>query len=85
MKEVRVMTAKAYVLIECVSGQAQNVAKSMRSKTGVLAADVITGPYDVIANIQAGDTEALSRMVLIDISGAPYVYRTTTCLVVSND
>ena len=55
----------------------------MAEKPGVSTADVMLGPYDVIAFVQAADTEAIAKMVLDEIGILDGVTHTTTCLVVS--
>ena len=77
------MVRKAYVLVECMSGSVAQAAEVIRGKSGVLAADVVTGPHDIIVTIQARDLDGVAKIVLMDISGAPGVNRTTTCNVVS--
>lgn len=79
------MVRKAYVLVECMSGSVAEAAEAIREKSGVLAADVVTGPHDIIATIQARDLDGVAKIVLMDISGAPGVNRTTTCNVVTLD
>lgn len=79
------MTRKAHVLIECMSSNVTEAAKLISEQSGVLAADVVTGPYDIIATIQAKDLDGVAKIVLMDISGAPGVTRTTTCNVVTLD
>ena len=49
---------------------------------GVASVDVVTGPYDVVAVAQAGDVDALGRLVVSSIQGMAGITRTVTCLVV---
>ena len=70
----------AYVLIETEMGAAaaETVASSMRGKPGVVAADVVTGPHDVIAIVQ--DADAVARIVINDVQATEGVRHTNTCI-----
>ncbi len=48
-----VMAISAYVLIQTEVGKAAHVASSVREIAGVVAADDVTGPYDVIVRTEA--------------------------------
>lgn len=76
---------KAYVLVECAPGRAVDVARAMQGKPGVLAADVVSGPTDVIVTIEAADSETIARMVLVEVAGVEGVNRTMTCGVICAD
>lgn len=72
------MTAKAYVLIETAAGKSRAVAASLRGLPGVMMADAVTGPYDVIAVVQAGTVNDIGRLVMNEIHGQDGVVRTLT-------
>ena len=57
------MAARAYVLVNTDLGKVEDVAKTLSGIEGVKSADSITGPYDVIACIEAEDYEALVKLV----------------------
>ncbi len=46
------MDAKAYVLIEAEAGQIGAVVVALREFPAIRAADIVTGPYDIIAVIE---------------------------------
>jgi DNA-binding Lrp family transcriptional regulator len=50
---------------------------------GVVSAEAIAGPYDVIARAEAADLDELARLVVAEIQAAEGVTRTLTCPVVS--
>ncbi|MFC1983293.1 Lrp/AsnC ligand binding domain-containing protein [Chloroflexota bacterium] len=77
------MSRKAYVLIDVKKGQATDIAIVLNGKPGILAADVILGPHDVIAVVEANDVDALARLVENEIAIEDGVERTNTCLIVS--
>lgn len=74
------LTRKAYVLIEAEMGKADAVAKELQSKPGVLSADAVTGPYDVIAVVQGKDTNDVARTVIYEVQRTKGVSRTMTCM-----
>ena len=55
------MTVSAYVLIQTEVGKAVSVAEQARKITGVLSADDVTGPYDVIVKTEAPTLDELGR------------------------
>ncbi len=76
------MTAKAFILIETSVGNSRRVADMMRGIPEIEAVDVVTGPYDVIAIVNADDMAAVADLVTGKIHSAGGVTRTTTCVAV---
>ena len=76
------MSTKAYLFVETSPGKSQAVVASMRQLPGVIMADAVTGPYDVIAVVQGGHVNDIGRLVLNDIHGQDGVVRTLTSLAV---
>jgi DNA-binding Lrp family transcriptional regulator len=72
----------AYVLIQTDVGKAAQVAQQVSGIAGVLVADGVTGPYDVIARTEAPSVNDLGRMVVQDIGRIEGITRTITCPVV---
>lgn len=72
---------KAYVLIQTDVG-AGHVAEQIRSVDGIESAADVSGPYDVIARVVAGDLDELGRMVVSEIQRVEGVTRTLTCPIV---
>ena len=58
------MSVTAYVLIQTEVGKAVSVAEQARKITGVLSADDVTGPYDVIVKTEAPSLDELGKMVV---------------------
>lgn len=77
------MTVQAYVLIQTEVGRAAQVAEEIRRIDGVIAADDVTGPYDVIARTEADTIDDLGRMVVNRVQLIEGIIRTTTCPVVN--
>jgi DNA-binding Lrp family transcriptional regulator len=77
------MAVTAYVLIQTEVGKAVSVAEEARSISGVLAADDVTGPYDVIVKTEAESLDDLGKMVVSQIQAVEGITRTFTCPVVN--
>ena len=76
------MQARAYVLIEVEAGQVEEVIAALRSLQGIRAADVVTGPYDIIATIELPEQRLIGRLVMDTIHGIAGLKRTITCLAI---
>ena len=76
------MTVHAYVLIQTDVGKAAQVAEQVNGIAGVVVAEGVTGPYDVIARAEAPTMNDLGRMVVRDIQQIEGITRTITCPVV---
>ena len=73
---------RAYVLIQTEAGQAGRVAKEVAGADGVGSVVAVTGPYDVIARVEAPSIDDLGRMVVSGIQRVKGITRTLTCPVV---
>ena len=74
------MPTKAFILIEVQVGRANNVADSLRSLQEVTSAEVVTGPYDIIASIQVSDMAAMAALVTSQMQSIRGVIKTITCV-----
>jgi DNA-binding Lrp family transcriptional regulator len=72
----------AYILIQTSVGRQADVATDVSRLDGVVSADPVTGPYDLIVRAQARTLEDLGRKVLVKIEGVDGITRTLTCPVV---
>ena len=77
------MVVQAYILIQTDVGKAAEVAKSITDIKGVILAEDVTGPYDVIVRAEADDVDNLGRLVVAKVQGVPGITRTLTCPVVN--
>lgn len=73
---------QAYILIQTEVGKATAVAESISKIHGVLQAEDVTGPYDVIVRAQAENMDNLGRMVVAQVQQVEGITRTLTCPVV---
>ena len=76
------MAVTAYVPIQAEVGRAAQVAQRARSIKGVVSAEDVTGPYDVIVRTEAASIDDLGRMVVSHIQLIEGITRTVTCPVV---
>ncbi len=76
------MAVSAYILIQTEVGKAADVAEAVGGIPGVITADDVTGPYDVIARAEADDVDQLGRMVVSKVQLINGITRTLTCPVV---
>jgi DNA-binding Lrp family transcriptional regulator len=77
------MAVGEYILIQTGVGQSSDVAAEMRTLPGVSSADATTGPYDVIARVEAHTLDELGRFVVRRIHPIDGVTRTLTCPIVA--
>lgn len=77
-------TTKAYILIETLPGKGMELVGSVKSIPGVLTVDLVTGPYDVIAHVEAPDLKNLGDMIVKKIQATGFVARTLTCITVED-
>lgn len=77
------MPVHAYVLIQTEVGRAASVARSVGAIPGVVTAEDVTGPYDVIVRVEAASVDELGRMVVSRVQLIKGITRTVTCPVVN--
>ena len=78
------MPTKAYILIETSVGKSREVAETLKALDGVLSVDAVTGPFDIIAVVNAPDLNAVGNLVTSQIHTINGLTRTTTCLSVGS-
>ena len=77
------MTVQAYVLIQTEVGRAEKVASAARDIAGVVAADNVAGPYDVIVKAESASLDELGQLVVSAIQKVDGITRTFTCPIVN--
>jgi DNA-binding Lrp family transcriptional regulator len=73
---------QAYILIQTEVGKASSVAAEIAQLDGVLAAEDVTGPYDVIVRAEADSVDNLGELVIARVQNVSGITRTLTCPVV---
>ena len=74
---------KAYILVEMVAGHSRNLVDTLNQRQSVKEVDRVTGPYDVIAVLEAADLDQISDIVATELHAHPGVVRTTTCVCIT--
>jgi DNA-binding Lrp family transcriptional regulator len=77
------LSVHAYLLIQCEVGKAAKVASEVGAIDGVVSAEDVTGPYDVIAKASAETIDDLGKMVVSQVQLVEGITRTLTCPVVN--
>ena len=73
---------QAYILIQTDVGRAASVASAIAGLEGVAMAEDVTGPYDVIARVEAQTVDELGKLVIAKVQDVEGITRTLTCTVV---
>ena len=77
------MGVRAYVLIQTEVGKAATVATKVAEIPGVVRAEDVTGPYDVIVQAESDTVDDLGKMVVSRVQLIEGITRTLTCPVVN--
>jgi DNA-binding Lrp family transcriptional regulator len=72
----------AYILIQTEVGKAAQVARDIVEIKGVLQAEDVAGPYDVIVRAEARSLDELGTLVVARVQVVDGITRTLTCPVV---
>lgn len=79
------MAAKAFILMETAVGRSKEVVAGLRQLKGVKSVDSVTGPYDVIAIVEAESLNDIGDLVTREIHPVAGITRTVTCLALKTD
>ena len=79
------MAAKAFVLVETVVGRTKEVVSAIKQFKQVKSVDTVTGPYDIIAIVEAENLNEIGDLITGKIHPIPGISRTVTCLAVGSD
>jgi len=74
------MSAKAFILIEAAVGKTDEIVKQMINIKGISSVDAVTGPYDVIAIVEADNLNEVGDLVTKNVHPIAGITRTVTCL-----
>jgi len=74
---------KASVLIQVHTGKAEAVASALTGRPGILSADLVAGPHDVIAVLQGSDADSIARIVINEIQAVKGIQHTITYMVIN--
>ena len=67
------------MLIQTEVGRAEVVAKQVAALPGVLSAEYVTGPYDVVVRVGSASEDDLTATIVPSIQQITGITRTLTC------
>lgn len=75
------LATRAFVLIETAVGKTKKVVSNIKQLQGVKSVDVVTGPYDAIAVVEAESVSEVGGLVItkMHLDG---ISRAVTCLAI---
>lgn len=76
------MSVQAYILVQTEMGAAAGARATIAALPGIVSADDVTGPYDIIVLAEAPGMDELGREVISAIQQIGGITRTLTCPVV---
>jgi DNA-binding Lrp family transcriptional regulator len=76
---------KAYVEMNVAPGKIKGILRELRRISNVKEVSAVTGHCDIIASIDAGDMETLSKILLERFQSLEGVTRTETLVCVPTD
>ncbi len=74
--------ARAYVLIKTRVGETGTVRDTLAQNEHIKVADIIIGPYDVVALVEADDLNAIGTVVMRFVHEVGGVENTITCPII---
>ena len=75
------MSVKAYILANVEVGMGAEVFEALSTIEGITSVHNVTGPYDVIAQVEVPDTAAVGELVVGEIQLIDGIGYTLTCVV----
>lgn len=76
------MSVQAYILVQTEVGKSAEVTRAISNITGVTRAEDVTGPYDVIVQVEGSSMDELGSLVVSQIQTVSGITRTLTCPIV---
>lgn len=73
---------KAYVLLNIRTGEVAQVLHLLATVPSIREAHMTFGPYDAVAVLEAGDVNAIGKIISNEIQPIPGILETLTCLAV---
>lgn len=70
---------QAFMLVTVAMGCSDTAVTELRLIDGVRTAETVTGPYDIVVDIEAIDVHILGKVVQEQVQRVPGVVRTLTC------
>ena len=77
------MSIQAYVLINVSEKDPRRLVEGLKEVESVTSVSVVTGPYDLIAIVEAEDLTTLSQVITQEIHPMEGIERTLSCIVLN--
>jgi DNA-binding Lrp family transcriptional regulator len=77
------MAVSAFVLVDVTGDHTKSAYKTITRLEGVKAVYTVSGPHDIIVQIEADSLERLSDLILSRIRSVDGVTKTTTAVVLN--
>ncbi len=74
--------ARIYLLANVLPGKEESIRDTLRGVKGIVAADVVTGPFDIVAVAEGKDTDEIFSKVLMKVRKVKGINRTETFIAV---
>jgi len=74
------MATRAYIFVETAVGKTIDVLDHLKNIPSISSVDAVTGPYDIIAILEADNLNSVGDLVTGEIHTIGGVIRTITCL-----
>ncbi len=78
------MTTRAYILIETSVGMTNEAARALREIEEMKSVDTVTGPFDIIAVVEADSLPGIGVLISEGMHQVPGIVKTVTCLSVAS-
>ena len=79
------MKTRAYILIETSVGSTSQVATELKEIDQMIAVDMVTGPFDIIAVVEADNLVEIGGIVSTKMHQVGGIVKTITSLAVTAD
>ncbi len=77
--------ARGYVFVDTEVGKGPEVREHLLQTHGIVAADLVMGPHDLVVVVEEPTIEEVGRVVVRDLHGTSGVKNTITMIVISRD
>lgn len=78
------MAIGAYVLINAAGSKVPEILEEIKSISEVKSVAAVMGPYDIIARVEAEDTDSIGVLIMERIHKLEGVTRTLSCVVLKS-
>ena len=75
------MAISAFVLIDTTGNHTKTAYKTLTRIQGIKAVYPVTGPYDLIAQVEAETLEELNDLIMVRLRGVDGITKTNTAIV----